>query len=47
MPGKNLYRVTSQRKDGTRRIHSKGTTLSRAKKQVKLLNAVDHGWVPS
>ncbi len=28
-------------------IHAKSTTKSKAKKQVRLLNAVDHGWKPT
>ena len=27
-------------------VHAKGTTLSKAKKQQRLLNAIDHGWDP-
>ena len=28
-------------------IHARGTTLSNAKKQRNLLNAVEHGWKPT
>lgn len=28
-------------------IHSYCTTLEKAKAQVRLLNAIDHGWKPS
>lgn len=28
-------------------VHSKGTTLRKAKSQERLLNAVEHGWVPT
>lgn len=28
-------------------VHAKGTTLERAQAQMKLLNAVEHGWKPS
>lgn len=28
-------------------IHAKATTLEKAKKQQRLLNAIDHGWKPS
>lgn len=28
-------------------VHAKGTTLEKAKKQARLLNAVEHGWKPS
>lgn len=27
-------------------VHAKHTTLANAKKQERLLNAVDHGWKP-
>jgi len=28
-------------------VHARATTKERAKAQVRLLNAVDHGWKPS
>lgn len=28
-------------------VHSKGTTLAKAKSQERLLNAVEHGWYPT
>jgi hypothetical protein len=28
-------------------IHAKGTTKSKAMRQARLINAVDHGWKPS
>lgn len=28
-------------------VKAKGTTLAKAKKQERLLNAVEHGWKPS
>lgn len=28
-------------------VHAKKTSLSKAKKQQRLLNAIDHGWTPS
>ena len=28
-------------------VHSKGSTLYNAKRQQRLLNAVDHGWKPT
>lgn len=28
-------------------IHAKGTTLEKAKKQKRLLQAIDHGWKPT
>lgn len=27
--------------------HAKGTTKSKAERQARLLNAIDHGWMPS
>lgn len=27
-------------------VHSKGTTMAKAKSQERLLNAVEHGWNP-
>lgn len=28
-------------------VHAKGTTKAKAKSQVRLLNAIDHGWRPT
>ena len=48
MPGKirktkkGKYRVTTPNA-----VHAKGTTKARAEAQVRLLNAIDHGWVPT
>jgi hypothetical protein len=28
-------------------VHSKGTTLEKAKRQKRLLQAIDHGWKPT
>jgi hypothetical protein len=28
-------------------VHAKGTTKEKAKAQVRLLNAIDHGWKPT
>lgn len=28
-------------------VHAKGTTLEKAKRQKRLLQAIDHGWEPS
>lgn len=28
-------------------VHATGTTLTKAKAQARLLNAIDHGWTPS
>jgi hypothetical protein len=27
-------------------VKAKGTTMAKAKKQKRLLNAIDHGWIP-
>lgn len=35
------YRVASPN-----RVHAKGTTKAKADAQMRLLNAVEHGWVP-
>jgi len=40
LPNKNLYRVYNTK---TKEVHSYGTTLENAKKQIKLLNMVDAG----
>ena len=29
------------------KIHSKHTSLEKAKKQIRLLEAIDHGWMPT
>lgn len=39
---KGNYRVSTP--NGTK---AKGTSLAKAKKQVRLLNAVEHGWKPT
>ena len=44
VPRKRCYQVYNRK---TKRIFSKCTTLSRAKKQMRLLNAIDHGFVPT
>lgn len=28
-------------------VHAKGTTLKKAESQIRLLNAIDHGWKPT
>ena len=28
-------------------VHAKGTTLEKAEKQKRLLQAIDHGWKPT
>ena len=42
--GKNLFSVKNSE---TGKIHSHETTKANAKKQVKLLQAIDHGFIPS
>lgn len=44
LPNKNLYRL---RNIDTGKVHAKGTTLENAKKQMRLLNAIDHGYNPN
>lgn len=44
MPNLNCYRVYNK---DTKVIHSKCTTLDKAKKQQRLLNAIDHNWKPT
>jgi hypothetical protein len=41
---KSCYKVTSTRSG---RVHSKCTSLDKAKRQVRLLHGVESGWVPS
>lgn len=43
LPNKPLYRVKNTL---TGVVHSKGVSLKRAEKQVRLLNAIDHGFKP-
>ena len=40
LPNQNLYRVYNSK---TKEVHSYGTTLENAKKQIKLLNMIDAG----
>jgi hypothetical protein len=42
LPGRNKFRVSHGGK-----ISAKATTLEKALKQEKLLNAVGHGWKPT
>ena len=44
LPNKDLYRVYNTT---SKEIKAKGTTLDKAKKMVRLLNAIDHGFVPT
>lgn len=43
LPGKPLYKVYNK---ATKVVHSKATTMPRAEKQIRLLNAIDHGFMP-
>jgi hypothetical protein len=40
---KNLYSVKNSE---TNKIHSYATTKSKAKNQIKLLRAIEHGFIP-
>lgn len=42
LPNKDLYRVYNT---NTKEIKAKGTTLDKAKKMIRLLNAIDHSFV--
>ena len=44
LPNANCYRVYNR---DTKVIHSKCTTLENAKKQKRLLDALDHNWKPA
>lgn len=44
LPNKNLYRLSNV---DTGYIYAKSTTLEKAKSQMRLLNAIDHGYIPS
>jgi hypothetical protein len=39
--GQTTYKVYSVQKDGTRRIHAKGTTLEKANRQLRLLRSLE------
>ena len=41
LPNKNCYRVFNSK---TKRVHSKCTSLAKAKRQIRLLQAIDHGF---
>jgi len=43
LPNKELYRVFNSE---TKEIKAKETTLQKAKAMIRLLNAVNHGWIP-
>ena len=43
LPNKNKFRLYNTE---TGKIYAKGTTLENAQKQMKLLNAIDHGFKP-
>jgi hypothetical protein len=40
LPNKSCYRVTNRR---TKRVYAKCTTKNLAKKQIRLLNAIEYG----
>jgi len=40
---KNLYSVKNSK---TNQIHSYATTKTKAMNQIRLLNAIDHGFIP-
>jgi hypothetical protein len=44
LPNKELYRVYNKE---TKDVKAYGTTLKKAQAMIRLLNAVDHGWVPT
>lgn len=44
LPNQHLYRVYNAM---TKEVKAKGTTLKKAKAMIRLLNAIDHGFVPS
>ena len=43
LPGKKKYKVTGPGK----KVLARSTTLRKAKKQVKLLYGIKHGWKPT
>lgn len=43
LPRKNAYRVKNAK---TGVVHAKATTKKKAESQIKLLNAIDHGFKP-
>lgn len=43
LPNREEYRVYNSE---TKHIKAFATTLEKAKKMVRLLNAVEHGWTP-
>ncbi len=47
MPGKITKIKGGYRVSTPNAVHAKKTTKAKAKAQVRLLNAVDHGWVPT
>lgn len=46
MPAK-ITKVNGGYKVSTPKVHAKKTSLKKAKKQQRLLNAIDHGWRPT
>lgn len=47
MPVKISKRGSKYRVSTPNMVHAKGTTKAKAMKQMRLLNAVDHGWMPT
>ncbi len=43
LPRQNKWKVTNKK---TGKVHARGTTLTNARRQIRLLNAIDHGFVP-
>lgn len=43
LPGQPKWRVYNKK---TKQIHAKATTHSKALRQIRLLNAIDHGFKP-
>ncbi len=43
LPRQNKWKVMNKK---TGKIHARGTTLTNARRQIRLLNAIDHGFVP-
>ena len=43
LPNKELYRVYNK---NTKEIKARGTTLVKAKAMIRILNAINHGWIP-
>jgi hypothetical protein len=44
LPNQDIYRVYNKE---TKEVKAKGTTLKKAKSMIRLLNAIEHGFVPT